>query len=284
MKISIVTNAFNQGKFLRRCMESVLRQTGAEIEYIVIDPGSTDCTAAILEEYEVRNDPRLVIIREPDTGPGDGLNKGFERATGDWFIYINADDFFLPGVFEQAATALATHPDADCLYGDGYITDAEGRAVRRVYSTNFSLDQTVLGYTEILQQSTFYRADSYRKVGGFNVANRTSWDWEILVDMALAGMKLAHVPGFWSAFAIYGESITGSQRHAAESKRNHERIFKKVKGRDRTDADLAMIKKRVRLFRLSNPKITLARVMDAKMPQRLPVLTDGLPPLEERTV
>src|SRR5690606_32680838 len=127
MKFSIVTNAYNQGKFLRRALESVLRGGYSNLEYIVIDPGSTDETPEILREYESRHDHRLTIISERDNGPADGLNKGFERATGDWFCYLNADDFYLPGGLVQAAAAISAYPEADCLYGDGYITDAFGK-------------------------------------------------------------------------------------------------------------------------------------------------------------
>ncbi|MCB4457235.1 glycosyltransferase family 2 protein [Leisingera sp. McT4-56] len=282
MKISVVTNAFNQGRFLRRCMESVLSQQGVELEYIVIDPGSTDSTAAILAEYEARGDRRLQIIREPDNGPADGLNKGFARASGDWFVYLNADDFFLAGGLAQAASAIAGNPGADCIFGDGYLTDISGVPYRRVLATPaFTAERYVHYRTLWLQQSTFYKAGSFRKAGGFNAANRTCWDGEILVDMALAGMRFAHVPGFWSAFVLYGESITGSQRHASEDRRNHERIYRKVMGRDRTEADLKAMRRRHLLDLLARPRRLCLRITDALLPGKLPAIAQHLPPVED---
>lgn len=272
MKISIVTNAFNQGPFLRRCMESVLRQSYGDIEYIVVDPGSTDETPEILAEYEAKGDPRLVILREPDEGPADGLNKGFQRATGDWFAYMNADDFFLENALQEAADAIARYPNADCVYGDGYMTDAEARPTRRVISTPFTAHNFVWGRAIVLQQSTFWKAESFWKVGGFNVDNKTSWDAEILLDMDLAGMELRHVPGYWSAFVIHPASITGSQRHAALSKVNHERMFRKVMGRDRTEADMKRRKLYSRADLLLQGNVTLAKIMDKMNPGRLPSL------------
>ncbi|WP_319518087.1 glycosyltransferase family 2 protein [uncultured Martelella sp.] len=274
MKISIVTNALNQGRFLRRCMESVLEQSYRNIEYIVIDPGSTDETAEILAEYEAKGDPRLIVLREKDNGPADGLNKGFERATGDWFAYMNADDFFLEGALEQAAAAIGRMPDADCIYGDGYMTDAHGKATRRVISTPFTARSFVNGRALVLQQSTFWKADSFRRIGGFNVDNRTSWDAELLLDMSLSGMSLRHVPGDWSAFVIHPESITGSQRHAALSRQNHERMFRKVMGRDRTDADMKARRLRQRLDMIIHPDATLSRIRDKINPGHLPQLPD----------
>jgi glycosyltransferase involved in cell wall biosynthesis len=280
MRISIVTNAFNQGKFLRRCLTSVLERNAVDLEYIVVDPGSTDQTAEILAEYEAQGDPRLKILREPDKGPADGLNKGFAHATGDWFIYLNADDFFLPHALDRGAAAIKSHPKADCIYGDGYLTDINGIPTRRVISTPITAERFVWGRALVLQQSTFYKADSFRDLGGFNVENRTSWDAEILVDMSLKGMNLVHVPELWSAFVIHGDSITGSQRHAAESKKNHERIFKRVVGRSRTDADLNRIKSLRSLDRFLMPRVTLSRLQDKFIKRSLPHITDGLPALD----
>ncbi|MBB4122699.1 glycosyltransferase family 2 protein [Martelella radicis] len=212
MKFSIVTNAFNQGAFLRRCIESILGQPFKDIEYIIIDPGSTDETPLILEEYEALSDPRLTIVREKDDGPADGLNKGFERATGDWFFYINADDFLLEDGLELARRAIERHPDADCVYGDGVMTDAHGKVTRRIISSPFSALRYVTGRTEMLQQATFYKAESFRKIGGFNAANKTCWDGEILFDMDRAGMKICKFNGYIGAFVIHPDSISGSKR------------------------------------------------------------------------
>lgn len=272
MKFSIVTNAYNQGKFLRRCMESVLRQAHQDIQYIVVDPGSTDETPEVLAEYEARKDPRLVIQREKDDGPADGLNKGFAQATGDWFAYMNADDFFLEGALENAAAAIAADPEADCIFGDGYLTDADARPTRRVISTDFDAKSFVRGRAVVLQQSTFWKAESFRQVGGFNVDNRTSWDAEILVDMSLAEMKLKHVPGLWSAFVIHPESITGSQRHASLSRLNHERMFKKVFGRERTASDLKINRLYKRLDLLLKPQVSVPKIVDKLNPKGLPQL------------
>lgn len=279
-KISIVTNAFNQGRFLRRCMASILDSTDMDLEYIVVDPGSTDQTADILAEYEARGDKRLKVLREPDDGPADGLNKGFAEATGDWFIYLNADDFFLPGALTRGAEAIRANPDADCIYGDGYLTDINGTPTRRVISTDFSAKKFVWGRALVLQQSTFYKAESFRAVGGFNVDNHTSWDAEILVDFSLAGMKFVHVAEYWSAFVIHGDSITGSQRQAALSKVNHERMFEKVIGRTRTEADMKTIRSLRLRDRFLNPRVTLSRLQDELFTSSLPKITEGLPALE----
>jgi glycosyltransferase involved in cell wall biosynthesis len=273
MRISIVTISFNQAEFLERAMRSVLEQTGVDIEYIVVDPGSTDGSRDIIERYRHR---LAHLVLEKDNGPADGLNKGFAQASGDWFAYLNSDDFFLPGALAQAAAAIARNPSADCIYANGYMTDATGKPLRRVFSTPFSARSFVWGRSLVLQQSTFIKAESFRKVGGFNTDNRTSWDAELLVDMSLAGMSLRPVSGFWSAFVMHPGSITGSQRHAPLSAANHERMFQKVVGRKRTGADMHLRRLNSYAGRLMRPGRLITQIADRLFPNRLPQSILGL--------
>ncbi|WP_160321178.1 glycosyltransferase family 2 protein [Prosthecomicrobium hirschii] len=267
MKFSIVTISFNQAPFLERALRSVLSQTGVNVEYIVVDPGSTDGSREIIERYRPQLDH---VVFEKDNGPADGLNKGFALATGDWFGYINSDDFFLPGALNQAAKAISSAPSADCVYANGYIADVDGKPLRRVYSTPFSARSFVWGRSLVLQQSTFIKANSFREVGGFETENHTSWDAELLVDLSLAGMTLRPVPGFWSAFVVHPTSITGSQSHAALSVVNHERMFRKVVGRERTLLDLRLRRLNAYATHLMRPTRLLTRIADRLIPGRLP--------------
>ena len=176
MKISVVTNAFNQGQYLAAAAESVLSQTGPEVEYWVVDPGSSDGTDIVLNRLEDRYRGRFTVISGQDSGPADGLNRAFAKADGDWLIYLNADDVLLPLAFAAASVEIANHPDAGAIIGNGYIVAEDGRYIRRAISTPFSARRFVKGAAFALQQSTFYRADAFHAVGGFNVQNSTSWD------------------------------------------------------------------------------------------------------------
>lgn len=227
-KFTIVTNAFNQGAFLARAAESVLSQEGVEVEYIIVDPGSTDATADVLRWYE----DRAIVIRTPDRGPADGLNKAFALATGDCLGYLNADDVYLPGTLLAARKAFDEHRDAAAVYASGYVADASGRIARTVRSTPLGLVRYTLGATLVLQQSTFYSRWAFESVGGFNDANHTSWDLEILLDMLAQGLRLVQVDGYWSVFTVHPASITGSQRLAAASRVNHQRLFQRIRGRE----------------------------------------------------
>ena len=125
IKVSIVTISFNQGRFLEACMESVLSQDCPLMEYIVVDPDSTDGSRAIIEKLSNRINK---VILEPDNGPADGLNKGFKLANGDIFGYINADDVLVPGAIKKVLNIFSCRPNIDVLYGNGYQIDEKRRS------------------------------------------------------------------------------------------------------------------------------------------------------------
>lgn len=243
-------------------MESVLSQGWPQVEYLVVDPGSTDKTPEIIRAFQGRYPGRVIHVTERDKGPADGLNRAFAQATGDLFGYLNADDYYLPGCFHNAVRTSQRFPNAAAVYADGFKADQEGRILKRVISTSFSAKRFVYGGALVLQQSTFYRAEAFRAVGGFNSENRTSWDAELLFDMSLKGMELVHVNGFWSVFRIHSESITGSQRLADESRKTHARYFRTVMGRDKNSFDRLASKLVLGYTLLTEPRGLVARISD----------------------
>ncbi|HVW73760.1 MAG TPA: glycosyltransferase family 2 protein [Rhizomicrobium sp.] len=205
MKISLVTISFNQAPYLEQALRSVLDQDYPDLEYIVVDPGSTDGSRDIIERYR---DRIARIIFEPDKGPADGLNKGFGAASGTIFGYLNSDDLLLPGALSRVAQAFEKHPEADLIYGHGYVIDRVGRVLRRFRSDRFNLRRSAYGNSIILQQATFWRAEPFRAMGGFNPCNRLSWDGEFWIDLALAGKRFRRVDEYWACFRTHEKSIT----------------------------------------------------------------------------
>lgn len=209
MKFSVVTISFNQARFLKACMDSILGQEGVELEYIICDPGSTDGSRKLIESYD---DPRIIRVFEKDAGPADGLNKGFERATGDIFYYLNSDDVVRPGAFAKVARFFEANPDVDVALGHAHTIDAEGKEIRRIWSEPFWLRAFAVGAVVQIQPSTFFRGDLYRKTDGFDVDDRASWDTGLLAKLHLAGGRFEVIDEFLSCFRLYDESITGSGR------------------------------------------------------------------------
>ena len=276
MKVSIVTISFNQARFLERAIRSVLGQDYDDVEYIVVDAGSTDGSRAIVERWRARIDK---VFLEPDSGPSDGLNKGFAVATGEVFACLNADDAFLPGAVRAAVGAFRRRPDADVVVGHGYIVDADGRAIRRFRSAPFSPWRFAHGAAVVMQQSTFFRASAFAAAGGFNVRSRASWDAELYLDMCLAGARVRVVEGYWSLFTIHPDSISGSGRRDAEHARSERRFFRRLTGRDprRCDRALSLL---ARVWRwLVDPRGLSERLKDLFA---RPVLPEGLPEVRPR--
>ncbi len=258
LRVTVVTLSFNQHPFLDRALRSVLEQD-YPVEYIVVDPGSTDGSRELIERYRGR---LARVVLEPDEGPADGLNKAFKLATGDVFVCVNADDALLPGAVTSAVAALERHPGAAVVYADGYIVDGSGRPIRRFRSTGFDLRRFVFGGVNVMHQATFVRRDAFFAVGGFNPGNGTSWDGELLVDLALAGRELRHVGGLWGIFSIHADSITGSGRLRREYDRDHLRLFEKVVGRSPAPRDRAAVALARAEKWLRDPRYLVWRIMD----------------------
>ena len=188
--VSIVTPSFNMARYLPETIESVLAQDYPAIEYLVEDGGSTDETPRILASYG----QRLSWTSARDKGPSDAAHRGFRRAHGEIFGWLNADDSYLPGAVRTAVEYLDAHPEIDVVYGEGYWIDDEGKRIAR-YPT-LPWDERVLERDcFICQPAAFLRASAYRKCGLDPDVNR-SFDYDLWIRMAKQGMRFAAIPEY----------------------------------------------------------------------------------------
>jgi glycosyltransferase involved in cell wall biosynthesis len=256
-RVSIVTVSFNQAQFLERALLSVITQDYPDIEYIVVDPGSTDGSRDILERYRSRISK---LILRPDRGAADGLNRGFANATGEIFGFLNSADVLLPGAVSSAVRYLETHGDIDVVTGHCNLIGPDDRFLRRVYSDRMSINRFLYGAVSLIQPSTFFRKRLFDQVGGFSVENKATWDGELFLDMARAGGKFAVTHQFWSEYRIHLQSITGSKSSIYSIRQHQSALFQRVKGRlPRTyDKVLAYLYRAYR--HLINPRDTWERI------------------------
>ena len=234
MAISIVTISFNQAQFLEQAIHSVLDQDFKDVEYIVVDPGSTDGSREIIRKYHSQI---TTVILDPDKGPADGLNNGFARAGGEILGFLNSDDLLLPGALATATRYLASHPQVDVASGHAFVIDETGRRLRDCYSDRFNLIAYAYGQAQLVQPSTFFRRSCFTRTSGFNVYNRSNWDGEVFVEMALAGARFGLIPAFMSAYRTHADSITGSGSHDQLIRLHNARMFRKIIGRDSCSRD-----------------------------------------------
>ena len=210
IKISIITISYNQSKWLRSCLESVKCQKYSNLEHIIIDGGSTDGSIAILEEFSAQPLTYDLIWKSlPDDGPADALNKGFARATGDCYGFINSDDMLYSGVLGLIAGCFSKDFKG-IIQGAGLIIDAQSHLVRPVPSIPFSAASFLAQKHVIFQPSMFFHREVFVSVGGFNPKNFTSWDAEFFVECCLRGHSVRACPKVLSLFRIHSESKSGS--------------------------------------------------------------------------
>ena len=236
--LSIVTISYNQFEFLDECLASVTSQIQDDVEYIVVDPGSTDGSRELIQSYGAAISP----IFDLDEGPPDGLNKGFEIAKGDYFYFLNSDDVLLPGAVDAMLTAIHSSANIDVFCFAGYLVDRQLRRLRFMRSFRFSAQRFCRGNTSVFQQGLMFSSRKFREVSGFNKTNRTCWDAELAVQMSLSGATFADRPEKIAYFRIYETSITGSATNLEENTENKNRLYKQTFGKEPNWVSLVVYK------------------------------------------
>ena len=273
MKVSIVTISYNQARFLKRNIESVRQQDYPNIEHIIVDPGSTDGSREIIQQYKNHFSQ---IILEPDDGPADGLHKGIDLATGDILAQLNADDCYLPGAISKVTDEFTKYPELGVVYGNGIMADLDGMPIKHIYADEFSANGYVYGRVAIFQQATFYTQWAYQRVGGLNLNNQNSWDAELMVDFSMEDIPMRKIDHDLGVFSIYPQSISGSKRLIDMYHADQERIFEKVTGRPATSVD-KFIRKCGKILRLGrNPAIIYKRLVNSLLGTEYGINTDAL--------
>jgi glycosyltransferase involved in cell wall biosynthesis len=174
-KISIVTPSYNQGQYLEETIRSVLLKGYPNLEYIIMDGGSTDDSVDIIRRYE----PWLTYwVSEPDHGQCHAINKGFEQATGDIFGWLNSDDMFTPNALEKVA-GLLVNRDASLLVGTSVVTNSENTFNGRVDRRQPSWESILYDFRTFPQPSVFWTKDLWESVCGLDEGLYFAMDYDL---------------------------------------------------------------------------------------------------------
>lgn len=213
-KITIVTPSLNQGRFIEQTIQSVLGQKYENLEYLVMDGGSTDDTLRILKRYE----GRLQWWSEKDRGQAHAINKGFGKATGEILGYLNSDDLYEPGALAKVARYFADHPEVDMVYGEGFLMTEDGRK-RRFPATepDFNLQRLICIWDYILQQSTFIRRNLLDRIGYMDESLHFGLDWELWIRAGKAA-RVGYLAEYLGTLREYdsAKSFSGGFRRIKE--------------------------------------------------------------------
>lgn len=216
-KLTIVTPSYNQAAFLERTILSVLNQGYANLEYIVVDGGSTDGSVDIIRKYEKH---LAWWVSEKDGGQSDALNKGFARATGEIVGWQNSDDLYLPGAFDRAVSAFAGDPRAEVVFGNRADIDSSGAITGESRFVPFS--SIVYQYEGISfgTQALFWKRDLFDRFGLMDTGLHLAMDYEFFMRAALAGCRFLRVPEYLGAMrrhpAAKTERFLGTSPHDKE--------------------------------------------------------------------
>jgi glycosyltransferase involved in cell wall biosynthesis len=177
-RISVVTPSYNQGRFLGRTIDSVLAQGYPELEHIVVDGMSTDDTSQVLARY-----PHLRVLREPDDGQADAINKGFQLATGEILCFLNSDDTFLPGALQRVAREIDPARGRHIVMGRCIYIDEND------IPTGLEVPSAYEGHLRILevwkthcvpQPATFWTAEAWRRCGPIDKRVQLVPDYDLM--------------------------------------------------------------------------------------------------------
>ena len=197
-KLTVVTPSFNQVQYLERTILSVLNQNYPNLEYFIIDGGSTDGSVEVIKKYE-----RYLAgwVSEKDKGQTDAINKGFRLATGDYVAFQNSDDLFAPGALEQVAKAWRKSPDTDVFFGDMYIIDEEDVILEEMRVPNFCAECQIYEGMQVFNQSLFIRRNLMEQYGLLDESLRFVIDYEIIARLSVKPhVQFGHVNDFWGCF------------------------------------------------------------------------------------
>ncbi len=240
MKVSIITPCLNSERTIRDTIESVLGQSCQNIEYIIIDGGSTDRTLEIIEEYVPVFGGRLRYISEKDNGIYDAMNKGILQASGSVIGIINSDDWYESEAVEWAVQCFCD-TGADVVSGEIWIIDEDGK---REYHTSHSVFP--------LHPSTFVRREVYQKYGMFDTGYQIAADRDLLLRFMADGVRFAYIDRILADFRMTGISNTRSLLCAQEAHEINLKYLGKCPGNYLNQADIEESYDRVKLLYISH--------------------------------
>ncbi len=220
--VTIVTPSYNQVNYLEDTICSVLDQDYPNIEYIVMDGGSTDGSVAIIKKYA---DRLAYWVSKPDEGQTDAINNGFARATGEIITWLNSDDIYRPGAVAEAVEFMQAHPDIGLVYGDADYIDENGEIIGWFPSAETDYKRLRRGYVHIPQQAAFFRASVWRMVGPLDPSFYFAMDYDLWVRIASVSPIRYH-PRKWAAFRLHGDakSLASADRCWPEMIKVHRRF------------------------------------------------------------
>lgn len=203
--ISVVVPCYNHSQFLDDSVGSVVNQTFASWECIVVDDGSTDSTEEVAKRL-MQTDSRIRYLRKTNGGLSDSRNKGIEAATGTFILPLDADDKISPTYMEQAMKAFEKHPETKLVYAKAMLFGAQQGEWQL---DEYSFESLLCG--NMIFCTSFYRKTDWQKTGGYDTHMKGGWeDWDFLIALLKDGGSVIQLPEFHFFYRIREASMVRS--------------------------------------------------------------------------
>ena len=201
-RVTVVTPSYNQAQFLEQTILSVLNQNYPNLEYIIIDGGSTDGSLETIKKYEKF---LSFWVSEPDNGQAEAINRGFKIATGELVAWQNSDDVYLPGAFERLIKAYQKKLDYDIFFGNVYTIDSNDSLMREMRFHPFSVNHLIYYKWNLSNQGVFWKRSVFEKAG-YPVNLKVCFDWEFFIRLGVKGFRFLFIHEFLGAYRIHENS------------------------------------------------------------------------------
>ncbi len=218
-RISVITPSYNQAEFLEKTIRSVLLQDYPNLEYIIIDGGSNDGSVDIIRHY-AHHLAHWESVK--DRGQSHAINKGFARATGDIFCWLNSDDYFMPGTLIRVGEIFARDQRVGAVVGSCQTVDEHG-ATTLLKGSFQDYNRLVMYWKQyqMPQPSIFWRGDLHRKVGPLNESLHLTMDYDLWLRLARY-TRFYEIPEVFACAHVHRKAKTGldfSTYHRQQLKR-----------------------------------------------------------------
>jgi len=209
--VSIITPSLNQGDYIEKTIKSVINQDYPNVEYFVIDGGSTDDTLNILKKY----DSKIMWLSESDRGQAEAINKGIRLTKGEIVVWLNSDDTFLPGAIKKVVNCFLNHSKVKMVYGKSYFIDITDKIVGQYPTEPFDY-QRLAAFNFICQPSAFFKRDAFFDIGELNPDLQYSLDYDLWIRIA-KNFPIMYINQYLSNYRLHKASKTVSYVHALRS-------------------------------------------------------------------
>lgn len=208
-KISIITPSYNQGEYLEQTILSILNQNYLNLEYIIIDGGSTDQSVEIIKKYEKH---LAYWVSEPDNGQTHAINKGFKRSTGELVAWMNSDDVYSENTLHRVAEVFKNNSNIDVYFADKVHIDENDQELFVQRYAPYRIETFANDKMAMCNQACFWKRRVFDKIGYLDESIQFAMDYEYFIRMGTKNLKFKHFPEIWGKQRYYEGTKTSEKK------------------------------------------------------------------------